>query len=135
MYGCISVAGVDVDVDARNRIKVERVVAAVDVGQVVNPNGIRAQLEGGVNDGLSTALRLSIDIQNGGVRTGNFDDYPLMPIADSPLVIETHIIDNGESPAGMGEMGLPPLAPALANAIQRATGTRIRDLPIADQLG
>ncbi|MBI1394177.1 MAG: molybdopterin-dependent oxidoreductase [Alphaproteobacteria bacterium] len=125
---------VDVEVDADGALSVPRVVAAVDIGTVVNPNGVRAQLESGVNDGLSTALRLAIDIADGRVVTGNFDDYEIMRIADAPPVIETHIIDNGEAPAGMGEMGLPPLAPALANAIFQATGKRIRDLPIADQL-
>ncbi len=125
---------VDVEVDADGQLNVSRVVAAVDVGTVVNPNGIAAQLESGVNDGLSTALRLAINIEGGRVVDGNFDTYQLMRIADAPREIETHIIDNGDEPAGMGEMGLPPLAPALANAIFQATGKRIRNLPIGDQL-
>lgn len=125
---------VDVEIGPDGALKVPRVVAAVDIGTVVNPNGVAAQLEGGVNDGLSTALRLAIDIAGGRVTNGNFDSYQLMRIGDGPREIETHIIDNGEAPAGMGEMGLPPLAPALANAIFNATGKRIRDLPIADQL-
>ncbi|WDI32764.1 molybdopterin-dependent oxidoreductase [Hyphococcus flavus] len=125
---------VDVEVDSDGTLRVPRVVAAVDVGTVVNPSGIAAQLESGVNDGLSTALHLAISVENGRVVTGNFDTYPIMRIAEAPPIVETHIIDNGDPPAGMGEMGLPPLAPALTNAIFQATGKRIRDLPIADQL-
>lgn len=125
---------VDVEFEEDGAMRVPRVVAAVDIGTVINPNGVRAQLESGVNDGLSTALRLAINIEGGRVVEGNFDTYQLMRIAEAPRAIETHIIDNGEDPSGMGEMGIPPLAPALANAIFQATGKRIRDLPIADQL-
>lgn len=125
---------VDVEIDANGNLRVPRVVAAVDIGTVVNPNGVAAQVESGVNDGLSTALRLAINVEGGRVTNGNFDTYQLMKIADAPPVVETHIIDNGEAPAGMGEMSLPPLTPALANAIFNATGQRIRNLPIADQL-
>lgn len=125
---------VDVEVGDNGELRVPRVVAAVDVGSVVNPNGIAAQLESGVNDGLSTALRLAINVEGGRVVDGNFDTYQLMRIADAPREIETHIIDNGEEPRGMGEMGLPPLAPALTNAIFQATGQRIRNLPIGDQM-
>lgn len=125
---------VDVAVDEQGGLKVLKVVGAVDIGQVVNPNGVKAQHEGGINDGLSTALRLAINVEGGRVTNANFDSYQLMQIADAPVDIETHIVENEYPPAGMGEMGLPPLAPALANAIFQASGKRIRALPIGDQL-
>lgn len=133
-FGGYAAHVVDVSVDDDGRLKVPRVVTAVDVGTVVNPNGIRAQMESGVNDGLSTALRLAITVDGGRVVQENFDTYRLMRIADAPREIETHIVDEGDPPAGMGEIGIPPLAPALANAIHQATGKRIRELPIGDQL-
>ena len=125
---------VDVEVTADGTLNVLKVVGAVDIGTVVNPNGVAAQMEGGINDGLSTALRLAIDISGGRVTTGNFDTYPLMRIADAPPVIETHIVQSDLPPMGMGEMSLPPLAPALTHAIYQACGKRITTLPILDQL-
>ena len=125
---------VDVEVSDDGALKVLKVVGAVDIGTVVNPNGVAAQMEGGINDGLSTALRLAIDIWGGRVTTGNFDSYPLMKIADAPPVIETHIVESDLPPMGMGEMSLPPLAPALTHAIYQACGKQITELPIADQL-
>lgn len=125
---------VDVEIDENSGLRVKRVVAAVDIGTVINPNGVKAQLEGGVIDGLSTALRLAIRIEGGRVVSDNFDTYPIMRLADAPMDIETHIVENDLHPVGMGEMGLPPLAPALAGAIFQATGKRIRELPIIRSL-
>ncbi len=114
------------------QIKVHRVVAAADCGPVLNPNGARAQLEGGVVQALSAALHERITIDAGAVVQGNFDTYRLLRINEAPLVIEAHFVDQPDvHPTGLGEPSVPPLAPALANALYRATGTRYRSLPLA----
>ncbi len=118
------------------QIKVHRVVAAADCGPVLNPNGARAQLEGGVVQALSAALHERITIDAGGVVQGNFDTYRLLRINEAPLVIESYFVDRPDvHPTGLGEPSVPPLAPALANALYRATGKRYRSLPLAPQMG
>ena len=111
------------------RIRVHRVVAAVDCGLPVNPNIIRQQIEGGIIDGLSTALYGGLAISNGTPRQSNFHDYRLLRIDECP-VIETHIVPSLDVPSGVGEPGLPPIAPAVANALFTLTGTRLRSLPL-----
>jgi isoquinoline 1-oxidoreductase beta subunit len=117
------------------RLTIERIVAAIDCGFAVHPNGVDAQLQGGTIDGLSTALGLEITVKDGRVQQGNFDDYPLARIAMVPSLFETHILNYDDVPTGVGEIGIPSAAPALTNAIFAATGQRIRALPVLGQLG
>ena len=111
--------------------RIHRVVAAVDCGTPVNPGLIRQQIEGSVVWGLSAALTGRITMEGGVVREGNFDSVPLMRISEAP-VIETHIIDSRAVPTGVGEIGVPPVAPALANALTALTGRRPRRLPLLE---
>ena len=113
----------------KGAVKVHRVVCAVDCGLVINPDTVRAQMEGGIIFGLTAALKTEITLKDGRVEQGNFHDYQMLRIFESPE-IEVHIVPNGENPTGVGEPGVPPVAPALANAIFAATGKRVRRLPI-----
>jgi isoquinoline 1-oxidoreductase beta subunit len=110
------------------RPRVTRVVCAVDCGTVVNPDGVAQQMESGVLFGLAAALHGRVDIVGGVVRQKNLPDLPPLTMAETPL-IETHIVPGTRPPAGMGEPGLPPVAPALANAWFALTGERRRELP------
>ena len=111
-----------------NRVNVRRVVAAVHCGQVVNPGLVAAQIESGIF-GLSAALKQQVTFQRGRVQETNFHSYRSLRMFECP-VIETHIVPSTDDPTGVGEPGLPPIAPALCNAIFAATGRRIRSLPI-----
>ncbi len=133
-FGSYCAVVVDVEASRSNDIRVTRIVVAGDAGLIVNPNGFKAQLEGGVLDGLSTALRLKVDVEDGRAVQQNFDTYQFMRIADAPPVVETHLIQGADEVHGTGEIATPPLAPALCDAIYQATGKRIRKLPIGDQL-
>jgi isoquinoline 1-oxidoreductase beta subunit len=118
----------EVSVDANHRLKVHRIVAAVDCGQVVNRSGVEAQAQGGILDGLSAALYGEITIDRGRTVESNFGDYRMLRIPDAPEV-EVHIVESAEAPTGFGEIALPPCAGAVGNAVFDATGTRIRKLP------
>ncbi|MCE5233749.1 MAG: xanthine dehydrogenase family protein molybdopterin-binding subunit [Mizugakiibacter sp.] len=109
--------------------RVHRVVCAVDCGTALNPETVRAQMEGGIVFGLSAALYGAIALKDGKVQQGNFDTYPVLRIDAMPK-IEVHIVDSGEKLGGIGEPGTPPIAPALCNALFAATGKRVRALPI-----
>ena len=106
----------------------DKIVAAVDCGVAVNPDVIRAQVEGGVGYGLGAALRNKITLSNGLVEQSNFDGYKPLRISDMPQV-EVHIVPSLEAPSGIGEPGVPPVAPAVTNAIFNATGKRLYSLP------
>jgi len=108
---------------------VHRVVCAVDCGRVVNPDTVKAQMEGGIIFGLSAALKGAITLDKGRVEQRNFHDYQMLRMHEAPE-IEVHIVPSTEPPTGVGEPGVPPVAPAVANAIFAATGRRIRRLPI-----
>jgi isoquinoline 1-oxidoreductase beta subunit len=110
--------------------KVERVVCAVDCGTAINPDIIRAQMEGGIGYGLAGALWSEITLVQGRVQQRNFDGYRPLRISEMPAV-EVHIVPSGAAPTGVGEPGVPPLAPAVANALVHLTGQRVRRLPFA----
>lgn len=127
-FGSYAAEVAEVSVDANHRLKVHRIVAAVDCGQVVNRSGVEAQAQGGILDGLSAALYGEITIDHGRTVQSNFGDYRMLRIPDAPEV-EVHIVESAEAPTGFGEIALPPCAGAVANAIFDATGTRIRKPP------
>ena len=109
--------------------RVHKVVAAADVGTVVNPDTVIAQIEGGIGFGLGAILQEEITLENGEVVQGNYDTYTPLRIDRMPKV-EVHLVESEERPTGIGEPGVPPIGPAVANAIAKATGRRVRTLPI-----
>jgi isoquinoline 1-oxidoreductase beta subunit len=119
----------EVSVDPSGNVRVNRVVCAVDCGKVVNPDNISAQMEGGIAFGLTAALKAEATLKDGRIEQSNFHDYPILRIDEMP-VVEVHIVTSEARPSGIGEMGVPPIAPAVANAIFAATGKRVRHIPI-----
>ena len=129
-FGSYVAQVVEISIDRKaHSLRVHRVVAAVDCGRHVNPETIRAQIEGGIIYGLTAALKGEITIANGRVEQANFNDYEMVRINEAPQV-EVHIMESSDGPGGIGEPGTPPIAPAVCNAIFAATGKPVRRLPI-----
>lgn len=128
-FGSFAATISEVSVGEDGTLKTDRIVCAVDCGQVINPDTVEAQIQSGIIYGLSAALYGRITVRNGAVVEGNFDDSPVLRIYETPK-IEVHIVPSSEAPGGIGEVGTPGVAPSLFNAIFMATGKRLRSLPI-----
>lgn len=131
-FGSLVAQVAEVSVAPEGKLRVHKVVCAVDCGKIVNPDTIAAQMESGIVYGLTAALHGAITLKAGRVEQGNFDGYPLLSIDEMPEV-EVHILPSQEPSSGVGEPGVPPIAPAVANAIFAVTSKRIRKLPISTE--
>lgn len=130
--GTLAAQVAEVSVDAAGKIRVHRITCAVDCGQVVNPLSVEAQIEGAIVWGLSASLGGKITVKDGRIEQSNFNDYPLIRLADMPA-LTIHLVPSREPPSGVGEPAVPPVAPAVANAVFAATGVRHRVLPLVDR--
>ena len=131
-FGSIVAQAVEVSIQEKNRLKIHRVSAVVDPGEIINPEIARSQVEGGIIYGLTAALFGKISLENGRVIQSNFPDYQILKLSGTPQ-IDVEFIESGEGIGGLGEVGVPPIAAAICNAIFAASGRRIRELPIIDQ--
>ena len=129
-YGSYCAQVAEVSVGEGGVPRVHRIVCAIDPGHVVNPDTVQGQVESGIVYGLTAALYGDITVQDGRVDQGNFDDYPLLSMREMPRV-ETHLVPSYDFWGGIGEPPLPPVAPAVCNAIFAATGRPVRSLPLA----
>ena len=120
--------------DANGKLRVDEAWVVVDAGTVINPDRVRAQMEGSVIFGMSLALHGEITMKKGAVEQSNFRDFKLVRIGEAPRKIHVDIVESDAAPGGIGEPGVPPVAPAIANAVFALTGTRVRELPIARSL-
>ena len=123
----------EVSVDKNGAITVHKMVCTLDCGTAVYPDAIRAQAEAGVVMGLSVAFHEKVNFSDGGVKTANYDGYHVLTMSEVPD-IEVHVARNNLKPGGVGEPVFPSVAPAVANAVFRATGSRLRELPFNRQL-
>ena len=121
---------VEVSVDKDGQVKVDRVVCAVDCGTPINPDIITAQMEGGIGFGLGAVMFGAISLKNGRVEQSNFNNYRVLRMNEMPKV-EVHIVPSTAAPTGVGEPGVAPIGPAVANAIFAATGKRLYKLPFS----
>lgn len=131
-FGSFAAQVAEVSVN-KGEVKVHRIVSAIDCGLAVNPDSLKAQMESSVSYGLGAAMQSEITFKDGMVEQSNFHDYQVMRMANMPKV-EVYIVQSADKMGGVGEPGLPPVAPAVTNAIFAATGKRIRTLPIGNQL-
>jgi isoquinoline 1-oxidoreductase beta subunit len=122
----------DVTVSKAGELKVDRIVVAVDIGpQIVNLSGAEQQVQGAVIDGLGALMFQELDIQRGRIVQANFNDYPMIRMPQAPAQVQVHFVRSEGAVTGLGEPALPPLAPAVCNAIFAATGHRVRQLPLS----
>jgi len=128
-YGSYAATVAEVSVAPDGAVRVHRLVAAIDPGLAVNPEQVKAQMEGGAVYALTATFYGRITIDRGRVQQSNFNDYPMLRINEM-TVVDAHILDSGEAPGGLGEPGVPSVAPAVCNAVYAATGKRVRSLPI-----
>ncbi|BBM83986.1 aldehyde oxidase [Candidatus Uabimicrobium amorphum] len=131
-FGSFVAQVAEVSVSKEGKVKVHNVVCAVDCGPIVNPNTIDAQIEGGIAFGLAAALHGEVTLKNGRAEQSNFYDYKVLRMDEMPKV-ETHIVPSTDKMGGIGEVAVPPIAPAVVNAIFDATGKRVRQLPISSE--
>ena len=132
-FGSFVAQVAEVSRDAKGEIKVERVVCAVDYGTVITPDVVRAQMEGGIGYGLSAIMKGAITLKDGIVEQNNFDGYDVLRMDEMPK-IEVHIVPSTAKPTGVGEPGVPPIGPAVDNAIFALTGKPPLKLPIKPQM-
>jgi isoquinoline 1-oxidoreductase beta subunit len=121
----------EVSVDADRNLTIHKITAAVDVGPIINMSGALSQVKGSIVDGLSTAMLQKITMEDGRIEQSNFNNYPVLRIPQTPQV-DVHFIQSDYEPTGLGEPALPPLAPAVGNAIFAANGERLRKMPFSE---